>query len=301
MNNTFDKDIGFSSTNSNLAVNSNIISLELSEDLRNEGIVTSFTINKKVNSLILSLSGSYGKKTIICSIYSDWLKTTGTFDKLLKSRGVKKEHITKLEDVLDNNFEKIMGLDGAGDSSRSSDGDEDDIKRQRPLKEFDIRKYTGNGSLQLHESIVVNDQSTFVRLEDDGMRPFYVTTIERPNKILYPADNIDTQNPLPYIFASAEELEEYLKRARNETFDTIFFKVKSVYKKYVNTEEYYITMLAADTIYSYFQDKFPTVHYNIFVGDNGSGKNSALLVYKYLGYRVFYVTAASAPNYFTFL
>jgi hypothetical protein len=26
-----------------------------------------------------------------------------------------------------------------------------------------------------------------------------------------------------------------------------------------------------------------------------------LLVYKYLGYRVFYVTAASAPNYFTFL
>jgi len=37
------------------------------------------------------------------------------------------------------------------------------------------------------------------------------------------------------------------------------------------------------------------------VGDNGSGKNSALLVFKYLGYRVFYVVSASAPNYFTFL
>jgi hypothetical protein len=106
---------------------------------------------------------------------------------------------------------------------------------------------------------------------------------------------------LERIFATAEELEEYLKRARNETFDTLFSKIKSVYKIYVNTEEHYITILAADTIYSYFQDKFPTVHYNIFVGDNGSGKNSALLVYKYLGYRVFYVTAASAPNYFTFL
>jgi hypothetical protein len=269
--------------------------------LQNEGIITSFTINKKINSLILSLGDSYGKKTIVCPIYSDWPKTIDTFNKRLKSKGVKKEHITNLEDILDNNFEKILGLDSAGDRSHSSDEDDDDTKQQRPLKEFDIRKYTGNGNLQLHESIVVKDESTFVRLEDDGIRPFYVTKIERPNKILYPADNIDTQNPLPYIFASAEELEEYLKHARNETFDTIFFKVKSVYKKYVNTEEHYITILAADTVYSYFQDKFPTVHYNIFVGDNGSGKNSALLVYKYLGYRVFYVTAASAPNYFTFL
>jgi hypothetical protein len=306
MNNTSDKDIGFSSTNSNSAVNSNnknsnIVSLELSEDLRNEGIVTSFIINKKFNSLILSLSDSYGKKTIVCPIYLDWLKTIETFSKRLKNKGVKKEHIANLGDVLDNNFEKIIGLDGAGDRSHSSNEDEDNIKRQRPLKEFDIRKYTGNGNLQLHESIVVKDESTFVRLEDDDMRPFYVTKIERPNKILYPADNIDTQNPLPYIFASAEELEEYLKRARNETFDTFLSKVKSIYKIYVNTEEHYITILAADTIYSYFQDKFPTVHYNIFVGDNGSGKNSALLVYKYLGYRVFYVTAASAPNYFTFL
>ena len=38
------------------------------------------------------------------------------------------------------------------------------------------------------------------------------------------------------------------------------------------------------------------------MGDNGSGKNSALLVYRYLGYRVFYVTAAaSAANIYTFL
>src|SRR5215212_9878590 len=105
MNNTSDKDIGFSSSNSNAGVNSNIISLELSEDLRNEGIVTSFTINKKINSLILSLSDNYGKKTIICPIYLDWHKTIQTFNKRLKSKGVKKEHITNLEDTLDNNFE----------------------------------------------------------------------------------------------------------------------------------------------------------------------------------------------------
>ena len=77
--------------------------------------------------------------------------------------------------------------------------------------------------------------------------------------------------------------------------------MKTIYRKYVNIEDHQIARLAADTIYSYFQDKFPTLHFNIFVGDNGSGKNSALLVYKHLGYRVFYVVSASAPNYFTFL
>ena len=98
-----------------------------------------------------------------------------------------------------------------------------------------------------------------------------------------------------------EELELYLKRARNETFDYLYLKTKLIYRKYVNIEGHLLSILSADTIYSYFQDKFPTLHYNIFVGDNGSGKNSALLVYKYLGYRVFYVVSASAPNYFTFL
>ncbi|MGC2597497.1 MAG: hypothetical protein WA395_05135, partial [Nitrososphaeraceae archaeon] len=63
-------------------------------------------------------------------------------------------------------------------------------------------------------------------------------------------------------------MESYLELARKETFDSLHFKVKSIFKKYVHAEEYYIVILSADTIYSYFQDKFPTVHYNIFIGDN---------------------------------
>ena len=57
--------------------------------------------------------------------------------------------------------------------------------------------------------------------------------------------------------------------------------------------------MIGDIIWSYFQDRFGYTHYLIFTGDNGSGKNSALLVFKYLGYRVFYVVSASAPNYWT--
>ena len=69
----------------------------------------------------------------------------------------------------------------------------------------------------------------------------------------------------------------------------------------MNAKKHYISILTADIIHSLFYDRFSTVHYNIFLGDNGSGKNSALLVFRILGYRVFYVTAASASNYYTFL
>jgi hypothetical protein len=75
--------------------------------------------------------------------------------------------------------------------------------------------------------------------------------------------------------------------------------VEFVFKRYVDVEDYYYPILVGDIIWSYFQDRFGYTHYNIFVGDNGSGKNSALLAYKYLGYRVFYVVAASAANYYT--
>ena len=172
---------------------------------------------------------------------------------------------------------------------------------EQPPKPVKIRKYTGNGTLPLHESVVFKDgQTAFISLDENG-QPKYEIEMNRPGMILLPADNLDSQNPLPYIFESPDELNQYLERARNETFGSLYLKTKLIYRKYVNIEDHLLSILSADTIYSYFQDKFPTLHYNIFVGDNGSGKNSALLVYRYLGYRVFYVVSASAPNYFTFL
>jgi len=205
---------------------------------------------------------------------------------------VTKDHADIICDVVDHNYQKILGIGG-------NDNEPDDDEQKRKPKIY-IRKYTGNGTLPLHESVVVAGQSSFLYLPED-YKPQYTPTIESSNKVFYPLDTTDTQNPLPYIFDSAEELQKYLELARKETFETLLHKVEAVYKKYVSAEEYYILILAADTIYSYFQDKFGTTHYNIFVGDNGSGKNSALLVYRYLGYRVFYVTAASAANFYTFL
>lgn len=168
----------------------------------------------------------------------------------------------------------------------STEIEEDYDKKQRKQKVF-IRKYTGNGTLPLHESAVIAGQSTFLCLTDNDKFQC-VPDIEGANKLFYPADTIDTQNPIPYNFKSIVELNNYLDLAKKETFETLYSKVESIFRKYVNAEDHYITILSADIIYSYFQDKFGTTRYDIIIGDNGSGKNSALLVFKYLGYRVFY-------------
>jgi hypothetical protein len=275
------------------------IDLQLTDKIKKEQIVTSIRKDKRTNNLFLSLNHIYKQKQIISPVYegAKWSEMVDILVKKLKRSGVSDAHVLLIEDVLTNNYEIVLGLSEAGQENQDNNEDEN-TKR---LKKVKIRKYTGNGTLPLHESIVFKDgQTAFLTLDENG-QPKYQTEIERPGIDLHPADTLDSQNPLPYIFESPDELNQYLEKARKETFDSLYLKTKTIYKKYVNIEDYLLSTLSADTIYSYFQDKFPTLHYNIFVGDNGSGKNSALLVYKLLGYRVFYVTSASAPNYFTFL
>ncbi len=177
--------------------------------------------------------------------------------------------------------------------------------QDKKSKEIYINKYSGNGRYPLHESVIIGTLPTFVTIPDNyigngDITPSYKHCLDpETGTIYFPNGTIDTVTPLPYIFDSKEEFSKYLKLAFSETYDSLYLKVDAIYRKYVNVEEYYYPILVGDTIWSYFQDRFGYTHYLIFTGDNGSGKNSALLVFKYLGYRVFYVVSANAANYYT--
>jgi len=175
-------------------------------------------------------------------------------------------------------------------------------KEDKPKKiKILIRKFTGNGTIPLHESIVLDTAPKFVTLDKEG-KPDFIDTIEFGiTDVLVPHDTVYTQTPIPYVFKSEEEFKDCLEYTRKMDLDALFSLVETEFRKYVDVEGYYYTLLVGDTIWSYFQDIFPYTHYIIVVGDNDAGKNSALLVYRFLGYRVFYVTSASAPNYYTAL
>ena len=87
--------------------------------LKEEEIVTKF-IAKPTNSkkgtagfIELELNHKYHRKTIVSDVYDDnWNKTIKQFSERAKQKGVSKEHIAMLTDLMDDNAGKIISLFG---------------------------------------------------------------------------------------------------------------------------------------------------------------------------------------------
>ena len=78
-------------------------------------------------------------------------------------------------------------------------------------------------------------------------------------------------------------------------------KVKSIWKKYIDADDFHISICTADTIFSYLQDRIGLTHYLFFIGNNGSGKSNNLVIFHYLGYRNMMSTDVTPTNIYQYL
>ncbi len=97
----------------------------------------------------------------------------------------------------------------------------------------------------------------------------------------------------PYNFKDALQVNEYIKRASNETIDSLYDKIKLYVKKFNVMDHNMINLLTCTIIGSYFQDRFSTVYYLEMVGANGTGKSAFGDTYESLGYRVVKINNAT--------
>jgi hypothetical protein len=119
--------------------------------------------------------------------------------------------------------------------------------------------------------------------------------------ILKPTELISYLNK-PCIFESKEDFYQYVENAKNHTdLFTLFKQVKSIWKKFLDADPFHISICAADTIFSYLQDKIGLTHYLFFIGNNGSGKSNNLVIFHYLGYRNMMSTDVTAANIYQYL
>ena len=138
-------------TEDNRNGNDNIIIIELTEDLKQLGIVTNFIFDKKSRMLILSLNPKYKKKSIISTVFQhNWSKTARESMCEMTSKGMTENHANMLCDIVDNNYEKILCM--VDDTNQV-----DDNQQKRKPKVY-IRKYIGNATLPLHESVIITGQ-----------------------------------------------------------------------------------------------------------------------------------------------
>jgi hypothetical protein len=87
------------------------LEFELTPELKQAGIVERFAFYSETNAIHILLNHQYTRKSIVFSVdKKDWNKTHNVFEKQLKQKGISKEHILLLSDVLDNNYQAILSL-----------------------------------------------------------------------------------------------------------------------------------------------------------------------------------------------
>lgn len=161
-----------------------------------------------------------------------------------------------------------------------------------------ISKIAEYPEYKLVESIIIASTPKF--LISDGSKIEIKTSIELESKILKPFNENMYMNKT-YSFESEEQVKEYIEKAKSETLDTLYRKVKTIWMKYIDADNFHISICSADTIFSYLQDRIGLTHYLFFVGSSNSGKSNNLTVFQYLAYRNMTMTGLSYANIYQFL
>ena len=124
--------------------------------------------------------------------------------------------------------------------------------------------------------------------------------IEENNRILTPPEE-DECSYEPYEFKNLEEVKQYVERVKEENHDSLFRIIRNIITKYNDHKQNKINLIATDVFFSYFQDRFSTLHYDFFVGRNGSGKSALGVTFGAIAYRAVIMTDPTAPNLFRLL
>jgi hypothetical protein len=168
-----------------------------------------------------------------------------------------------------------------------------------PSRRIYTYKYSENFKGVLYETIIIDGQSKFVGYNKEAKtveeEPFVIDEINEGYRIIKPMP-VQSHACRPYEFKNGEELIHCLKKLHFETIDTLYQKSKNIIQRYVAQDLNIQKLIATDIVWTYFQDKFSTVHYDSIVGDNTSGKTAAGDTIEETAYRTVAMTDPSAAN-----
>src|SRR4051794_11794894 len=197
-------------------------------------------------------------------------------------------------------LEGAMGGFDHGSNGRGTGKSRNRAQNQEEIKVEERIVFKYSRDIPLAEEVTLDDLGRNVFLQIIEGRPRISNSIDlsQTKHVIIKPHNQGTASPaLPYQFKDVAEIEYFIEQAQKETVDSLFAKHKSVWKQIVvASDDRLIILLASDSVYSYFQDKFATTHYDMFVGGPGSGKGAILNGFRYLGYRVVLASDMSGAN-----
>jgi hypothetical protein len=222
-----------------------------------------------------------------------------------------------IEELYTSNEQAIKAIDKIKKKAEV-EAEDRDAEDEAKLKKIYIQKYYDKSQDVLYEAVLIAGKPYFVYKElpslfIDGVHGEENGFVIRlADKILLPNTSNPTTELLPpekemylskpFEFASEKEINKYLKLAQSEDFDSLYRMQKNIVSKYIDaSSDTHLTILAADSIFTFFQDKLGQTHYLMFVGDNDTGKTANLRVLQQIGYRAMLDVDITVANIYGFL
>ena len=292
-------------------MNDNIIELDLPQVLQDAKIVTEFIFELNTKNFVLELNHIYDNVRVIFHYNKNWTNIKRDLRKEAKAKSVQEQHIKLFVDALDLNYNTVTMTQANYDKyddftkDQQGQGQKESTRRNKKKEEeendkntYTINKYSQG--IALAESILLDNNSFFIQLEDDDkIKPVLSKRISLSDIDIVPPERTEYLTK-EYNFQSEEEINHFFELAKNETLDSLFRKLKLILKKYIDLDDDFINILAADIIFTYFQDKLGMTHYLLIVGDNNTGKSNILLVFSFLGYRPILDVSITPANIYNF-
>lgn len=195
------------------------------------------------------------------------------------------------------NPKDLLGKDiGNNDKSKP----ESESNKQK-LK-YTTFKYYSNGAGKLFESVILEGKPCFITYDHQTKNIQSVSCLEETFGTLNPPKHNEISY-MPYEFKTLEQIQALADSIvkNNIDLDKLYSKAKGIICKYNDQDDYKLTSVSSDVIWSYFQDRFTTTRYDMFVGGVGGGKSSLADTFGAIGYRTVNLTDPSAPNLFRIL
>jgi hypothetical protein len=216
---------------------------------------------------------------------------------------------TSVITTIDQEFEKL-GYHFNGNGKGNRDGkDYPSSTRQKQKQDKHRIEYVQKYSISetvLAEAIIIGEKSLFAVADFSDCNEVNITLQKQieldddRKTVLKPLDLMSYINK-PYRFRSEDEFWIFIKKGKVETLDSLYRKTKVIWKKYVDADNFHISICSADTIFTHKQDRVGTTHYLFFVGDNDTGKSAGLTILQYLAYRNMSSIGITSANIYQFL
>jgi hypothetical protein len=273
----------------------NIIKLKKSEVLKQNGLVNDSVYYLNTNTVKISLNHAINSDIIFTIDKKKWQNNLNTIVAQAEDNGIY-DHESKrlLISHLNDNHDEILKAiyNNISITNEDSNNDNNDNDNDGKSKGVIVFKYSKMGRGLLHEAVLVNGLPRFLKYDHIPQTFELVEKIEESSRILIPPNEENYPSSPAYSFESNEELAFFMQKAREVTLDQLLKFSKNIFLKYVDQDYHIVIILAADALWTYFQDLFPATHYGEGVGSNDVGKSSIGYTFENTGYRVVKATAS---------